>query len=402
MGGTLNDTPGSNRLHIGVFGKTNSGKSSFINAFTHQEVSIVADIAGTTTDPVYKPMEISPLGPCVIIDTAGFDDTSELGERRVEKTKLAAEKADIAVIVVSQPDNEWDITEELKWYQFLKEKNTPVLFLVGKSDIDPHTEELISYIKEKTGKKALAISAETGAGIDAVREELARLVPENFGERKITGELVTEEDLVLLVMPQDIQAPKGRLILPQVQTLRELLDKKCLVMSVTTDKLVPALAALREPPKLIITDSQVFGYVYEHKPKESMLTSFSVLFAAYKGDLPYYVEGAKMLDSLTNESHVLIAECCSHAPLQEDIGRVKIPRMLKKRAGEGLTVDIVSGTDFPEDLSDYDLVIQCGACMFNRKYVLSRIDRAKKQQVPMTNYGVTIAHLTGILDKISM
>lgn len=402
MAGTLNDTPGSNRLHIGVFGKTNSGKSSFINAFTHQEVSIVADIAGTTTDPVYKPMEISPLGPCVIIDTAGFDDTSELGERRVEKTKLAAEKADIAVIVVSQPDNEWDITEELKWYQFLKEKNTPVLFLVGKSDIDPHTEELISYIKEKTGKNALAISAETGAGIDAVREELARLVPENFGERKITGELVTEEDLVLLVMPQDIQAPKGRLILPQVQTLRELLDKKCLVMSVTTDKLVPALAALKEPPKLIITDSQVFGYVYEHKPKESMLTSFSVLFAAYKGDLPYYVEGAKMLDSLTNESHVLIAECCSHAPLQEDIGRVKIPRMLKKRAGEGLTVDIVSGTDFPEDLSDYDLVIQCGACMFNRKYVLSRIDRAKKQQVPMTNYGVTIAHLTGILDKISM
>ena len=402
MAGTLNDTPGSNRLHIGVFGKTNSGKSSFINAFTHQEVSIVADIAGTTTDPVYKPMEISPLGPCVIIDTAGFDDTSELGERRVEKTKLAAEKADIAVIVVSQPDNEWDITEELKWYQFLKEKNTPVLFLVGKSDIDPHTEELSSYIKEKTGKKALAISAETGAGIDAVREELARLVPENFGERKITGELVTEEDLVLLVMPQDIQAPKGRLILPQVQTLRELLDKKCLVMSVTTDKLVPALAALKELPKLIITDSQVFGYVYEHKPKESMLTSFSVLFAAYKGDLPYYVEGAKMLDSLTNESHVLIAECCSHAPLQEDIGRVKIPRMLKKRAGEGLTVDIVSGTDFPENLSDYDLVIQCGACMFNRKYVLSRIDRAKKQQVPMTNYGVTIAHLTGILDKISM
>ena len=402
MAGTLNDTPGSNRLHIGVFGKTNSGKSSFINAFTHQEVSIVADIAGTTTDPVYKPIEISPLGPCVIIDTAGFDDTSELGERRVEKTKLAAEKADIAVIVVSQPDNEWDITEELKWYQFLKEKNTPVLFLVGKSDIDPHTEELISYIKEKTGKKALAISAETGAGIDAVREELVRLVPENFGERKITGELVTEEDLVLLVMPQDIQAPKGRLILPQVQTLRELLDKKCLVMSVTTDKLVPALAALKEPPKLIITDSQVFGYVYEHKPKESMLTSFSVLFAAYKGDLPYYVEGAKMLDSLTNESHVLIAECCSHAPLQEDIGRVRIPRMLKKRAGEGLTVDIVSGTDFPEDLSDYDLVIQCGACMFNRKYVLSRIDRAKKQQVPMTNYGVTIAHLTGILDKISM
>ena len=399
MAETLNDTPGSNRLHIGVFGKTNSGKSSFINAFTHQEVSIVADVAGTTTDPVYKPMEISPLGPCVIIDTAGFDDESELGERRVEKTKLAAEKADIAVIVVSGTP---DLTEELKWYQLLKEKNTPVLFLVGKADIDPHTDELISYIKEKTGKQALTVSAKTGAGIEAVREELARLVPENYGERLITGDFVTEEDFVLLVMPQDIQAPKGRLILPQVQTLRELLDKKCLVMSVTTDKLLPALAALKQPPKLIITDSQVFGYVYEHKPKESMLTSFSVLFAAYKGDLPYYVEGAKMLDSLNNESHVLIAECCTHAPLQEDIGRVKIPRMLKKRAGEGITVDIVSGTDFPQDLSGYDLIIQCGACMFNRKYVMSRIDRAKKQQVPMTNYGVTIAHLTGILDKISM
>ncbi len=422
MAGTLNDTPGSNRLHIGVFGKTNSGKSSFINAFTHQEVSIVADVAGTTTDPVYKPMEISPLGPCVIIDTAGFDDESELGERRVEKTKLAAEKADIAVIVVagtdvsaaenvkeklqqSSPKNQKslpDLTEELKWYQLLKEKNTPVLFLVGKADIDPHTDELISYIKEKTGKQALTVSAKTGAGIEAVREELARLVPENYGERLITGDFVTEEDFVLLVMPQDIQAPKGRLILPQVQTLRELLDKKCLVMSVTTDKLLQALAALKQPPKLIITDSQVFGYVYEHKPKESMLTSFSVLFAAYKGDLPYYVEGAKMLDSLNNESHVLIAECCTHAPLQEDIGRVKIPRMLKKRAGEGITVDIVSGTDFPQDLSGYDLIIQCGACMFNRKYVMSRIDRAKKQQVPMTNYGVTIAHLTGILDKISM
>ncbi|HAT89080.1 MAG TPA: [FeFe] hydrogenase H-cluster maturation GTPase HydF [Roseburia sp.] len=399
MAGTLNDTPGSNRLHIGVFGKTNSGKSSFINAFTHQEVSIVADVAGTTTDPVYKPMEISPLGPCVIIDTAGFDDESELGERRVEKTKLAAEKADIAVIVVSGTP---DLTEELKWYQLLKEKHTPVLFLVGKADIDPDTDEIASYIKEKTGKQALTVSAKTGAGIEAVREELARLVPENYGERLITGDFVTEEDFVLLVMPQDIQAPKGRLILPQVQTLRELLDKKCLVMSVTTDKLLPALAALKQPPKLIITDSQVFGYVYEHKPKESMLTSFSVLFAAYKGDLPYYVEGAKMLDSLNNESHVLIAECCTHAPLQEDIGRVKIPRMLKKRAGEGITVDIVSGTDFPQDLSGYDLIIQCGACMFNRKYVMSRIDRAKKQQVPMTNYGVTIAHLTGILDKISM
>ena len=320
------------------------------------------------------------------------EDASETKDAK-EKLQQSSEK---------NQENLPDLTEELKWYLFLKEKNTPVLFLVGKADNDPHTDGLATYIKAKTGKQALTVSAKTGAGIDTVREELARLVPENYGDRLITGDLVTEEDFVLLVMPQDIQAPKGRLLLPQVQTLRELLDKKCLVMSVTTDKQLPALAALKEPPKLIITDSQVFGYVYEHKPKESMLTSFSVLFAAYKGDLPYYVEGAKMLDSLTNESHVLIAECCSHAPLQEDIGRVKIPRMLKTRAGEGITVDIVSGTDFPQDLSGYDLIIQCGACMFNRKYVMSRIARAKKQQVPMTNYGATIAHLTGILDKISM
>lgn len=398
MAGTLNGTPGSNRLHIGIFGKTNSGKSSFINAFTKQEVSIVADVAGTTTDPVYKPMEIYPLGPCVIIDTAGFDDESALGERRVEKTRLAAEKTDIAVILVS------DLRQnvELEWYRFFKEKNTPVLFVISKADVLADADVIAAEIRRETGEDALLISARTGEGMERVREALARLVPENFGSRLITGELVSENDLVLLVMPQDIQAPKGRLILPQVQTLRELLDKKCLVMSVTTDKLLSALAALKHPPKLIITDSQVFGYVYEHKPKESMLTSFSVLFAAYKGDLPYYVEGAAMLDALTPQSRVLIAECCTHAPLAEDIGREKIPNLLRRRVGEGITVEVVSGTDFPQDLSGYDLVIQCGACMFNRKYVMSRIDRARAQGVAMTNYGVAIAHLSGILDKISM
>lgn len=424
MAVTLNDTPGSSRLHIGIFGKTNSGKSSFINAFTKQEVSIISDVAGTTTDPVYKAMEVHPLGPCIIIDTAGFDDESELGERRVEKTRLAAEKTELAVILFSgeDPSEEEnpvepetagrksrgekkvcpDIAEELRWYHFFREKKTPVLLVVNKADVRKDAEALLAEIKKETGEEALLVSARTGAGMERVREELARKIPEDYGSQLITGNLVTEEDLVLLVMPQDIQAPKGRLILPQVQTLRELLDKKCLVMSVTTDKLVSALALLSRPPKLIITDSQVFGYVYEHKPKESMLTSFSVLFAAYKGDLPYYVEGAKQIDALTPDSKVLIAECCTHAPLKEDIGREKIPRMLKKRCGESLTVDIVSGTDFPQDVSDYDLIIQCGACMFNRKYVMSRIERAKAQEVPMTNYGVTIAHLTGILDQITM
>lgn len=424
MGTTLKDTPSANRLHIGVFGKTNSGKSSLINAFTGQEVSIASDVAGTTTDPVYKAMEIHPLGACTIIDTAGFDDESELGAKRVEKTRLAAEKTDIAVMVFSaevdssvsdmtanREENKSELNnmellkknfaQELKWYQFFKEKNTPVLLIINKADIGD-AKALQEFLIKETNEQPLIVSAVKREGIDQIKEALARKVPENFGERLITGNLVGEDDLVILVMPQDIQAPKGRLILPQVQTTRELLDKKCVIMSVTTDKFVAALKQLVQPPKLIITDSQVFSYVYENKPKESMLTSFSVLFAAYKGDLPYYVEGAKTIDALTEQSHVLIAECCTHAPLQEDIGRVKIPRMLKKRFGEGITVDHVSGTDFPEDLSGYDLIIQCGACMFNRKYVLSRIDRAKEQRIPMTNYGVTIAHLTGILPHVVM
>ena len=405
MAVTLNETPGSSRLHIGIFGKTNSGKSALINAFTGQEVSIVANVAGTTTDPVYKAMEVHPLGPCIIIDTAGFGDESELGKSRMEKTRLAAEKTDIALLLVAGNGDAALDEEEMHWYRFLKEHGTPVLFVVGKTDIrsDAQVDKLAAAIRGKTGEEAYPVSAKTGEGMEALKEALIRKLPENYGRRRlITGTLVGREDLVLLVMPQDIQAPKGRLILPQVQTLRELLDKKCLVMSVTTDQLIPALAVLKKAPKLIITDSQVFGYVYENKPAESMLTSFSVLFAAYKGDLPYYVEGAEHIDALNAHSRILIAECCTHAPLKEDIGREKIPRMLRKRFGESLAVDIVSGTDFSKDLSGYDLIIQCGACMFNRKYVMSRIGHAREQGVPMTNYGVTIAHLTGILDKISM
>ena len=400
MAVTLNETPSANRLHIGIFGKTNSGKSSFINAFSGQKVSIVADIAGTTTDPVYKPMEIYPLGPCVLIDTAGFADEGELGALRMEKTRLAAQKTDAGIILFSGRD----MKEELDWFRYFKEKNTPVIPVLSKADTYEQEEKsfLISQIKKETGVTPCCISSVTGEGIQEIKENLTRCIPEGYGNRMITGNLVSAGDLVLLVMPQDIQAPKGRLILPQVQTLRELLDKKCRVMSVTTDQFTGALEVLAAPPKLIITDSQVFSYVYERKPSASMLTSFSVLFAAYKGDIHYYGEGAKAIDTLHADSRVLIAECCTHAPLQEDIGRVKIPRMLKKRFGDTLTVDLVSGTDFPEDLTGYDLVIQCGACMFNRKYVMYRIDRAKKQQIPMTNYGVAIAHLSEILPYVKV
>ena len=404
---SLTSTPSANRLHIGIFGKVNSGKSSFLNAFTGQDVSIISDVAGTTTDVVTKAMEVSPLGPCVFIDTAGFDDETELGEARMEKTRQAAEKCDMAILVIANR-GDLDIYMEKEWYKYLTEKKIPVIILVNRilksrtsEEIEDATIFICDEIKKFAKETPILMDVKTGEGMDLVKEALVRNMPENFELPYITGDLVSEGDVVMLVMPQDAQAPKGRLILPQVQTTRELLDKKCVIISVTPDKMKNALDQLKNPPKLIITDSQVFKTVYESKPEESMLTSFSVLFAAYKGDLPYYVEGAKAIDTLTEQSKVLIAECCTHAPLTEDIGRVKIPNMLRKRFGAGLSVDIVSGTDFPQDLTGYDLIIQCGGCMFNRRYILSRIDRAKQQAIPMTNYGVTIAHLTGILDKVS-
>ncbi len=392
-----NETPRSDRLHIGFYGKMNSGKSSLINAFAGQEISIVSDVAGTTTDLVMKSMEIPGLGACVLVDTAGFDDDGALGKKRVELTQKAAEKTDIAVILFQDRE----MSGELAWYREFQKRQTPVIFVVSKADSVEETELLQKLVSEKTGEEVLAVSAKTGMGLQKLREAIVRAIPEDYGAKSITGNLVEADDVVLLVMPQDIQAPKGRLILPQVQTIRDLLDKKCLVMSATADRMEQALAALGKPPKLIITDSQVFKTVYEKKPKESMLTSFSVLFAGYKGDLHYYAESAAAIDSLTEDSRVLIAECCTHAPLSEDIGRVKLPRMLRARAGQGLSVDVVSGTDYPQDLTPYDLVIQCGACMFNRKYVMSRIDRAKDQGVPMSNYGVVIAYLSGILEQIS-
>ncbi len=393
---TLNTTPSANRLHIGFYGKRNSGKSSLINAFTGQQVSIVSEVAGTTTDPVNKAMEINGLGACVLIDTAGFDDIGELGEMRIKKTEKTADKIDIAIVLFSGSD----ISKECEWFEFFKEKKIPVVPVVSKADMLINGSAYVFKVRNKIGEKPLQVSAVDKIGIDELKEQLIRLAPSDRNTPTITDKLCGEDDLVMLVMPQDIQAPTGRLILPQVQTIRELLDKKCTVVSCTTDKMINTLKYLNSSPKLIITDSQVFDFVHKNKPDESMLTSFSVLFAAYKGDLDYYIEGAKALDKLNGDSKVLIAECCTHAPLSEDIGRVKIPRLLRKRAGDSIKIDIVSGTDFPEDLSSYDLIIQCGGCMFNRKYIMSRIDKAKSKNIPMTNYGVAIAHITGILDDI--
>ena len=398
-------TPNANRLHIALFGKRNSGKSSLINALTGQDTALVSDTPGTTTDPVQKAMEIHGIGPCLFIDTPGFDDEGELGNRRIERTWKAVEKTDIALLLCAgggsaEETGEPDFTEELHWLEQLKAKNIPTILLINKADIRKKTASLAIRIKETFGSQPIPVSAKEKTGVELIRQAILEKLPEDFDQQSITGSLVTEGDLVLLVMPQDIQAPKGRLILPQVQTIRELLDKKCLIMSCTTDKLRETLQALSRPPKLIITDSQVFKTVYEQKPEESRLTSFSVLFAGYKGDIRYYVKSASAIGSLTESSRVLIAEACTHAPLSEDIGRVKLPHLLRKRIGEKLSIDIVAGTDFPQDLTPYSLVIHCGACMFNRKYVLSRIERARLQNVPMTNYGVAIAFLNGILNQI--
>ncbi|MCS2767238.1 [FeFe] hydrogenase H-cluster maturation GTPase HydF [Bacteroides thetaiotaomicron] len=398
-------TPNANRLHIALFGKRNSGKSSLINALTGQDTALVSDTPGTTTDPVQKAMEIHGIGPCLFIDTPGFDDEGELGNRRIERTWKAVEKTDIALLLCAggssaEETGEPDFTEELHWLEQLKAKNIPTILLINKADIRKNTASLAIRIKETFGSQPIPVSAKEKTGIELIRQAILEKLPEDFDQQSITGNLVTEGDLVLLVMPQDIQAPKGRLILPQVQTMRELLDKKCLIMRCTTDKLRETLQALSRPPKLIITDSQVFKTVYEQKPEESRLTSFSVLFAGYKGDIRYYVKSASAIGSLTESSRVLIAEACTHAPLSEDIGRVKLPHLLRKRIGEKLSIDIVAGTDFPQDLTPYSLVIHCGACMFNRKYVLNRIERARLQNVPMTNYGVAIAFLNGILNQI--
>lgn len=395
---SLTNTPGANRLHIALFGRRNSGKSSLINAITGQEIALVSEIAGTTTDPVYKAMELHPIGPVMFIDTAGFDDVGTLGELRIEKTRKAIEKTDVAIVFFSGTE----LSLEKEWTDELKKRKIPVIPVINKADILENTNDIKKQVEDTLGLMPIVISAKEKTGLDKVREELIRAVPEDFEVNSITAHLVNEGDLVLLVMPQDIQAPKGRLILPQVQIIRDLLDLKCMVMSITTDKIDSALKALANPPKLIIADSQVFDKVYAKKPEESLLTSFSVLFAEYKGDVSAYIKGAEAIDALTEKSAVLIAEACTHAPLSEDIGRVQLPRLLRQKAGEGLTVDIVSGADFPKDLSKYSLVIQCGCCMFNRKYVLSRIESANAQEVSICNYGIAIAKLKGILDKVAL
>jgi len=400
MSDAISETPRSGRLHIGIYGRRNAGKSSLINAITGHEVAIVSVTAGTTTDPVYKSIEIHGLGPCVLIDTAGFDDVGPMGELRMEKTRLTLEKTDIALLVISERG---DLEREKEWVEAFRERKTPFIPVLNKMESFSSTElkELSSKIVSDLGVEPVVVSAAQRANIGRLREAMLRLVPADWGKMELTGRLCREGDVVMLVMPQDIQAPQGRLILPQVQVTRELLDKKCIVASCTADNVEATLRALAAPPHLIITDSQVFGEVWKKKSEKSLLTSFSILMAGYKGDMGAFLKGAEAIDSLTPRSKVLIAEACTHAPLAEDIGREKIPRMLRARFGESLQIQVVSGTDFPEDLTPYALVIHCGACMFNRTYMMSRIRRAEEQGIPICNYGVVLAKLTGIIDKVS-
>ncbi len=398
----LNNTPNALRLHIAIFGRRNSGKSSLINAISNQKTALVSDVAGTTTDPVYRPIEIHPLGPCVLIDTAGFDDEGDLGLMRVEKTREVISKTDLAVMTVVAGQE--DFSEEIEWMGYLEEKKIPVLLTINKLDTvtappDPaaHRSDLPEML---ANLPAVMVSAREGINIEGFRQKLIEIAPSEYELDSITGHLIKDGDHVLLVAPQDIQAPKGRLILPQIQTIRDLLDHKALVSVVTTDKLEESLALYKNPPKLIITDSQVFRYVKDRCPKESMLTSFSVLMARYKGDIDEFVRGASAIDSLSEDSHILILEACSHNPLDGDIGRIKIPGMLKKRFGENISFTWKSGNDIPENVSGFDLVIHCGGCMLNRKNVISRIKRCTDQQVPVTNYGVFIAHMSGILPDV--
>ena len=391
----MNDIPNSNRTHIAIFGRRNAGKSSIINAIANQNVAIVSDNAGTTTDPVKKAIEINKIGACVIVDTAGFDDDGELGLLRIEKTKKIIESTDIALLVFDCDSENNDYLLELKWKNELSEFGIPIIAVINKIDLNKNYKIVEQNIKEIFDIDCVPISANKKINIDILIETIKNNLSKE-DEISIVGHIVGEDDIVLLVMPQDIQAPKGRLILPQVQTIRDILDNKAIVIGATFDKFETALKSLNKPPKVIITDSQVFKEVERLKPKESALTSFSVLFARYKGDEKIYKKGADFIDNLNKKSKILIAESCSHIPLEGDIGRVKIPNMLKNKFGFAFDIDYTAGADFPSDLSKYDLIIHCGGCMGTRRQILNRIRLCEKQNKPITNYGMAIAKINGV------
>ncbi|MBO4727158.1 MAG: [FeFe] hydrogenase H-cluster maturation GTPase HydF [Spirochaetaceae bacterium] len=396
------------RLHIGIFGNTNSGKSTLMNMLVGQDYSIVSEVSGTTTDSVQKSMELPDIGPAVFIDTAGFNDKTELGKKRLAKTYDALAKCDVLIAVISseelkEADNAGAPEKILQTegFQKLIQNGKPVIWVITKAKAD----EKPALQKAELFKNNQPVFVDSASGKNsgakkAIFSAIKNRIPDDFYSTSLTEKYCKPGDNVLLVMPQDSQAPKGRLILPQVQTIRDLLDRKVCIHCCTQNTFLQTIDSLKNPPDLIITDSQIFPFVNDNKPASSKLTSFSILMAAYKGDIELFVQGAKALKMLSDNSRVLIAEACTHAPASEDIGTVKIPAMLKKIAPK-IQIDFVRGTDFPETpagLQKYDLIIHCGACMFNKPYVLQRQQNAKAAAVPMTNYGVAIAELNGILD----
>ena len=389
------DTPKGFRLHIGLFGRRNVGKSSLLNAITRQNVSIVSEFAGTTTDPVEKPMELLPLGPVLFIDTAGIDDGGALGTLRIAATRRVLNRADLSVIVT---DGSWGDFEENILTEIV-ERNMPAVVVFNKIDIEEPAAEALTYLAQR-GIPSVKTAASTGVGIFDFRQALLDNAPTDFVNNPvILGDLVGSGETAVLVVPIDKEAPKGRLILPQVQAIRDLLDSNAMAVVVKERELRAALEQLSRPPKLVVTDSQVFLKVVADTPLDIPLTSFSILFSRFKGDLTAQTEGVLAIDSLRTGDRVLIAEACSHHPIADDIGRVKIPRWLMQYVGGKLEFDTVQGHDFPENLSSYKLVINCGACMLNRREMLSRILHCRRVGVPITNYGLAIACSLGILER---
>ncbi len=384
----LNDTPKSDRIHIGIFGRRNTGKSSIINAITSQNLAVVSKVKGTTTDPVQKAMELLPLGPVMIIDTPGIDDEGELGKMRVEKSYQVLNKTDIALLVVDGNEGLTQCDKDL--IEEIKKRKLPYLIILNKSD-----EVCNRYDIENS----IWVSAETKENIWELKERISKLVPNENMTLKIIGDLLDPEDIVVLVVPIDSAAPKGRLILPQQQTIRDVLEAGAISVVTRDTELPQTLKSLGKKPKIVVTDSQAFGKVKNDVPEDILLTSFSILFARYKGDLAEQIKAVKAIDSLKDGDYVLISEGCSHHRQCDDIGTVKIPRWLKEHSGKKINYEFSSGTEFPRDLSKYKAVIHCGGCTLNEKEMKHRIAVAKEQNVPITNYGIFIAYTQGILKR---
>ncbi len=394
---SLNSTPQSVRVHIGIFGKRNAGKSSVINAITNQEAAIVSNVLGTTTDPVFRPMEILPIGPCVLIDTAGLDDVGDLGKLRINKSMDVLDKTDIALVVI---DSSIGICEEdLILTEKLKLKKIPYILVLNKVDKISNESKLIENVKNKINAPMVCVSSRNKVGIEELKKEIINVIPQSSNDLKLVSDLIKPKDFVVLVVPIDKAAPKGRLILPQQQVIRDILDSGSTAIVVKEDELKDTLENLNKKPSIVITDSQVFEKVNKDTPKDILLTSFSILFARQKGDLDELISGAYYIDKLKDGDKVLIAEGCTHHRQSDDIGKFKIPNLIRQRIGKNIIFEFTSGTTFTEDITQYALVVHCGACMMNRNAMLSRIEKSKSLNVPIVNYGVLIAYTKGILDR---